>query len=102
VEQKMKNQDEISDKETLRKEKVKAEEARLLAKQEAKTRAYQAREREIEKGQKIKETQRSKDLADEEAREIAKEKNRKESYLAREKKIAEDMETRKSKNPKSA
>jgi len=96
----MKNQNEKSDKETIRIEKLNTDEARLLAKQKAKTQAYLAREQEIEKAQKIKEDQRARDRAEGEARELAKEKARKEAYQAREKKIAEDQEARRLKNKK--
>jgi len=51
----MKNQEEELNKENLRKEKLKAEEAKLLAKEQARTKAYLAREQELEKGQKARE-----------------------------------------------
>ncbi len=94
----MNNQEEKSNKETLRIKKMKDEEARILAKEQARTRAYLAREQEIEKAQKIKEDQRASGRADEEIQEMAKEKARKEAYQARENKIAEDQEARKSRN----
>ncbi len=94
----MKNQEEKSDKEALRSKRMKAEEARILAKEQARTQAYLAREQEIEKAQKIKEDRRAMDRADEEIRELAKEKARKEAYQAREKKITEEQAARKSKN----
>ena len=83
-------------KETERIEKLKAEEVKLLAKDQARTKAYLNREREIEKAQKLKEDQRSRDRADEEVRERDKDKARKEANLAREKIIAEEQEARRS------
>ncbi len=94
----MKNHEQSSTDEALRKEKQKADEAKIFAREQSRTRAYLARELEIEKAQKIKEDQRAKDRAEEEIREQAKEKARKEIYQARERKIAEDQEARKSKN----
>ncbi len=94
----MNNQEEKSDKEIIRKEKLKIEEAKIRAKEQARTQAYLAREQEIEKAQKTKEDRRARDRADEEIREVAKEKARKEAYQAREKIIAEEQEARKAKN----
>jgi hypothetical protein len=85
--------------ETLRKEKLRAEESKSLAKEQERTKAYLAREQKIEKGQRLKENQRTDDLASEEIRELAKDKARKEAYLAREKTIAAEQENRKLKNP---
>ncbi len=94
----MNSQEENADKEIIRKEKLKIEEAKNRAKEQARTQAYLAREQEIEKAQKIKDDQRARDRKDEEIRELAKEKSRKEAYQAREKKIAEEQEARKVKN----
>ncbi|MDD5700681.1 MAG: hypothetical protein PHU23_01410 [Dehalococcoidales bacterium] len=96
----MKRQEENTAAETSRIEKLKIEEAKLLAKEQARTQAYLAREREIEKAQKIKEDQRTRDRADEESRELAKEKVRKEAYQAKEKAISDDLEARRQKNKK--
>ncbi len=96
----MKRQEENTAAETARIEKLKNEEAKLLAKEQARTQAYLAREQEIEKAQKIKDDQRARDRADEEARELEKEKARKEAYQAREKAIAENQEARRQKNKK--
>ncbi len=93
----MKEQEKDSAQETSRKEKLKIEEAKLLAKMQARTQAYSEREKVIEKEQRIKEAQRAKDRAAEEIREQAKEKARKEAYLAREKVIAEELEARRKK-----
>ena len=93
----MKNQEENTAKETSRIEKLKAEESKLLTKEQTRNKAYAARELEIEKAQKVKDTQRAEERAREEVRELAKEKTRKEAYLAREKIIAEEQESRKSK-----
>jgi hypothetical protein len=95
MEKRMNNQEEKSPKETLRIEKLKAEESKLLATDQARTKAYWAREQAIEKGQKIKETRKVEDLANQAIKELAKDKSRKEAYLAQEKKIAEEQETRK-------
>jgi hypothetical protein len=97
----MENHEETSDKETERKEKLRIEESKLLAKEQVRTRAYLAREQEIEKGQKIKEDQRARDRADEEIREVAKEKARKLAYQAREKAIADEQEAKRLKNNKT-
>ncbi|MBN1190614.1 MAG: hypothetical protein JXA46_12745 [Dehalococcoidales bacterium] len=94
----MKNQEEKPDKEAMRVEKLKAEDARLLAKEQARTKVYLAREQEIERVQKLKENQRAEERAREEATELVKEKARREAYLAREKIIAREQETRKLKN----
>ena len=94
----MNDQEEKSAKETLRIEKLKTEEAKIAAKDQARAKAYLAREQEIEKGQKVRETQKAKDRAKEEVSELAKDKSRKEAYLAREKIIADEQEARKLKN----
>jgi hypothetical protein len=94
----MNNKEEnLSAKETARIEKRKAEDARLQAKEQARTKAYLDKEQEIEKGQKLKEDQRAKDRADEDIREQAKEKARKEAYQAREKIIDEEQKARRAK-----
>jgi hypothetical protein len=98
----MKKPEEKSAEENARIEKLKAEEARLLAKEQVRTKVYLAREQEIEKTQKIKETQRAKDLKEEEIREQAKEKARKDAYLAREKIIADEQEARRLKEKKTS
>ena len=85
-------------KETLRKAKLKAEEAKTLASDQARAKVYQAREQEIEKGQKVRDTKKAEDMAKEAVREKAKDKSRKEDYLAKEKKYADEQEARKSKN----
>lgn len=97
----MKEHEEKSAKEVLRIEKLKAEEAKSQAKDQARTQTYLAREHELEKAQKIKDNQRAKERADEDIREQAKEKARKEAYQAREKAIAADQEARKLKNKTS-
>jgi len=101
MEKNMENHEVDSAKETLRKEKLNADESKLLAKEQARTKAYLAREQEIENKEKVRETHRVVERAQEEVREQDKEKIRKEAYQAREKKIAEDMEqrTQKNKNP---
>jgi hypothetical protein len=69
----------------LRKEKLKAEEAKLLAKEQARTKAYLAREQELEKGQKARELREAGKRASEDIKGFAREKARKETYLAQEK-----------------
>jgi hypothetical protein len=96
----MENQTENSTQESLRKEKLKTEEAQTLSKDQERSKVYLDRENKIEKGQKIKETQRTEDRVSEDIKELAKEKARKEAYLAREKIIANEQETRKLKNNK--
>jgi hypothetical protein len=97
----MNNQEEKSTKETLRAEKLKAEEVILLAREQARTRAYLAREQEIANAQQIKDKKRAEQRAKEEIEELAREKARKEAYIAQEKTIAEDQEARKLKNKKA-
>ena len=94
----MDNYEENSAKETLRKDKLKAEEAQSLTRDQERSKAYLAREQKIENGQKIKENQRTEDRVGEENRELVKEKARKEAYAAREKILAQEQETRKLKN----
>jgi hypothetical protein len=91
----MENQSGNSSQETLRKEKLKTEEAQILSKDQERSKVYLAREQKIESGQKIKENQRTEDRANEDAKELAKEKARKEVYLAQEQKIAREQEARK-------
>jgi len=97
----MKNQEQNSNKEALRKEILKNKEARLLAEDQARTKAYSAKEQVIEKAQKLKDAQRAEERAREEIKELAKEKSRKEVYLAHEKIIAAEQEARRLKNPNS-
>jgi hypothetical protein len=52
----MKDQEEISAKEARRKENLKAEEVEQASKDQVRRKAYQARELEIEKGQKATKT----------------------------------------------
>jgi hypothetical protein len=94
----MKDQEDNSVKETQRKEKLKAEEAEQVAKDQARKKAYLAREQEIEKGQKSRETRQAEKRASEDIQDSAREKARKETYLAQEKKIAEGQEARKLKD----
>jgi hypothetical protein len=98
----MRKQESELDAEILRKEKLKTEELKLLAKEQARTKAYLAREQELEKSQKIKDDQRARDRVNEEIRETAKEKARGEVYLAREKIIAEEQEAQRAKNQKTS
>jgi hypothetical protein len=99
-EKNMTDHEEKSTKESLRVEKLKAEEARLLAKDQARTKDCLAKELEIEKTQKAKSAGRAEERARGEIQEVAKEKARKEAYIAREKKIADELEARKLKNQK--
>lgn len=96
----MENQAENSTQETLRKEKLKSDEAKSLTRDHERAKVYLDREQKIEKGQKIKETQRTEDRVSEDIKELAKEKARKEAYAAREKILAQEQETRKLKNNK--
>ncbi len=97
----MSQQEEKTAEETSRIQKLKSEEVKSLAKEEARKQAYLARELEIEKGQKAKEDQRARERADEDVREAAKEKARKEAYQAREKAIAEDQAARRLKDSRN-
>jgi hypothetical protein len=97
----MNNHEEQSPKETLRIEKLKAEEAKILSKDQERTQAYLIKEQEREKGQKIKENQRAEERASQEIKDRAKEIIRKEALLAREKTIAQEQEARTSKNKSS-
>jgi hypothetical protein len=94
----MNDQEKKDAKEILRIEKLKAEEAQSLAREQARAKAYQDREKDIEKAQAIKDAQRAESRSREEAQEQAREKARKDAYLSREKKMAEEHEIRKSKN----
>ena len=96
----MKDREENTTKETLRIEKLKAEEAEQIAKDQIRKKAYLAREHEIEKGQKASENRQAEKRASEDIRDSAREKARKDTYLAQEKKIAEEQETRKIKDTK--
>jgi hypothetical protein len=98
MEKKMKDPAEKSDKEALRLEKLKAEEAKSLAREQVRKNEYLAHEQKIEKAQNIKDVRRAEQRAGQEIKELAEEKSRKEVYQAREKIIAEDQETRKQKN----
>ena len=89
-------------KETLRLQKLKADEAESLAKDQARTKAYLAKEQVIEKSQKIKEDQRAKDRLSENIKETAKDKARGEAYQDREKKIAGEQEARRAKDQKAS
>jgi hypothetical protein len=97
----MHNQEEKSSKEILRLEKLNADEAKQLVREQARTKAYLAREQEIEKAQKLKDAKRAEDRAREEVQESAKEKLRKQTYEAREKSIMADQEAKRLKNKNS-
>jgi hypothetical protein len=88
------NEEEKVAKEALRVQKLKAEQAKLLAEEEARRKTYLAKEQEIEKGLRAREIQRAKDRAGDEIKDLAKEKARKEAYLAKEKTLADDHEAR--------
>jgi hypothetical protein len=90
----MNNQGEKSPEEILRIQKNNTEEAKLLAKDQARHEAYVAKERELEKEQNARAAKRAENQAKEEIKEKAKEKARKEDYLAREKKNAEEQDKR--------
>ena len=98
----MKDQEDNSLKETLRKEKLKAEEVEQVAKDQTRKKAYLAREQEIEKGQKARETRQGEKRASEDIRDSAREKLRKETYLAQEKKTAGQQDARKLKDEKQS
>jgi hypothetical protein len=91
----MTDQEELSLKEIKRKEKSIDEEAKRLAKEQVRKKAYLAREKALDDVQKERELKRLENLAKEEIEQLAKEQARKETYLAREKAIAEDQEMRK-------
>jgi hypothetical protein len=92
--------EENSTKENLRIEKLKAEESKIEAKDQARTQAYKAKELQNEKSHQAKEDQRIKFLAEEAIKEEAKDKARREAYLEREKQIAKDQDARIAKNKK--
>jgi hypothetical protein len=96
----MRDQEEQAPEEARRAEKLKEEEAGLLAKEQARKKAYLARGEIIEKASKAKEAKHAQNLADEEAKGLTREKARKEAYLAREKTIAQTQEARKLKAKK--
>ena len=90
----MKDQEEYSAKETKRIEKLKADEAAQLSKDDVRKKAYLAREQGIEKGQKARELRQAGKRASEDIKDSAREKTRKETYLAQEKKTADGQEAR--------
>jgi fused signal recognition particle receptor len=91
----MKYQEEQSQKEARRKEKIISEEAERLAKEKVRKKAYFAKEKEIEAVQKEEEMKRAEKRAKDEVEQLAKDKARKEAYFAREKDIAEAQQKRK-------
>jgi hypothetical protein len=96
----MRNNEEHSVKEDKRVEKLKADEAAQLVKEDARKKIYLAKEQEIEKAQKAKYARESEKRASENIKDLAREKARKETYLAQEKKIAERQESRRLKDEK--
>jgi hypothetical protein len=97
MEKGMTSETENSTKETLKKEKLKAEDDKSLSKEQERSRVHFAREQEIEKGLKIKENKRAVNRVSQEIKEQARDKVRKDAYIAREKKLAEEQAARKSK-----
>jgi hypothetical protein len=96
----MRDKEEYSVKETKQIEQLKMEEADRLAKEDIRTKAYLAKEQEIEKSQKAKDAKQSEKHASENIKASAREKRRKETYLAQEKKLAEGHEARRLKDKK--
>jgi hypothetical protein len=90
----MSDQHNIPYEETERKAKQKFRQEEILAKEDARTKSYLAREIEIKKVQDAKQNQRLEARAKEETRELIKEKARKEAYDAREKAILEAQEAK--------
>ncbi len=93
----MESQEQNIARELLRKEKLMAEEAKSLFREQERVKAYSDREQKLASEQKIKDNKRADDLAKEAIRELAKEKARKEAYQAQEKQIAQAQEARKAK-----
>jgi hypothetical protein len=83
------------------KNKLKAEQEEILAKDKARKSVFMAKEQEIAKVQDARETLRSEARAKEETKDTAREKARRETYLAHEKAIADAHEARKAKEKKS-
>jgi hypothetical protein len=94
----MNNQEKNTNKETVRKEKLKAEEAEQVSRDQERKKAYLAREQEIEKGQKVRDIKQAEKRASEDIKDSVKEKARKETYLAQENALAEDQKARKLKD----
>lgn len=94
----MRDKGEYSVKETQRVEKLEAEEASQLAKDDVRKRVYFAKEQNIEKGQKDNEAKQAEKRASENIKDLAREKVRKETYLAQEKKIADGQDARRLKD----
>ena len=90
----MVNPDNETTRETLRLEKLHSAEAKLLAREKVRTKAYLVREQEIEKVQKQKEDQRALERVSQEIKDQSKEKARREAYVAREEKIAANLAAR--------
>ncbi len=88
------NQEEKSAEEH-KKEKIAAEEARMLVGEQARKKAYLTKEEAIEKASKLRVEKRAPGRAEEEAKQRTKELERKKAMLAREKAIEEAQEARK-------
>ena len=91
----MRDNETQSLKETKRKEKAVAEEAKRVIKEQVRKKAFLAREQVIKEASKVKESQRATKRANEESKQLSKDRARKEASLAREQAIAEDQKARK-------
>ena len=80
---------------TNREERRSAEEARQLAKEQIRKKAYMAREEAIEKASKERQTRQAEKRATEEIGKLAKGQTRRKALLAKEQAIAEAQEARK-------
>jgi len=96
----MTDQEEQSLREANRKEKLLEEEAELLTRDQARSKANLAREQAIEKGLKERKTRQLEKRAAEEPGRLAKDQARRKAYLAKEQAIAEAQEARKLKAKK--
>ncbi|MFC1899902.1 hypothetical protein ACFLXP_06240 [Chloroflexota bacterium] len=94
--------EEQSLKETKQTEKLAAEEAAQLEKDQKRKKSYLAREQAIERASKVRETRESEKRNVEETKQQEKEQKRRKAYLVKEQKMAEDHKARKLKVKKSA
>ena len=91
----MRDNETPSLKETRRKEKATAEEAKRVIKEQARKKAFLAGEEATKEASKEKEAQRVIKRTNEETKQLSKDRTRNEASLAREQAIAEDQKARK-------
>jgi hypothetical protein len=94
----MKDQRKPSELETRQKEKGDAEDARRLASEQDRKKAYLAREQAIQQAADSRHSEQAGKRAGEEADRLAREETRKKTYSAREKDMAEAHEARRMKD----